>query len=145
MFEKTSHFGLKLGFIAFSLSVFRITFRTSSVFRLSISLNFDWEIYSLHQSPSKNHMLIWLYGDSEWKSNWYNFYSPWNLPQTLQSVNKRISFARLVFAKTMDNGTQHFVLSQNAQFSAYILFIQLVVNFISLHIKNCDKIPCNKH
>ena len=49
MFEKTSNFRLKLGFKAFSLSIFRITLRTSSVFRLSISpVNFDWEICSLH-------------------------------------------------------------------------------------------------
>ena len=34
----------------FSLSIFRITLRKSSVFRLSISsLNFDWEICSFHQ------------------------------------------------------------------------------------------------
>ena len=44
VFENTSNLELKLGFIAFSLSIFRITLRTSSisVFRLSISsLNFD--------------------------------------------------------------------------------------------------------
>ena len=42
VFEKTSHFRLKLGFIVFFLSIFRITPKTSSEFRLSISsLNFD--------------------------------------------------------------------------------------------------------
>ena len=49
---KDIEFRLKLGFIAFSLSIFRITLWKSSVFRLSISsLNFDWEICSLHQGP----------------------------------------------------------------------------------------------
>ena len=48
--EKTPNFWLKLGFIAFSLSIFRITLKTSSVFRLSISsFSFDWEICSLCQ------------------------------------------------------------------------------------------------
>ena len=50
MFEKTSNFRLKLGFIAFSLSIFRITLRTSSVFRISISsINFDLKICSFHK------------------------------------------------------------------------------------------------
>ena len=50
MLEKTSNFKLKLGSIAFCPSIFRITPRTSSVFSLSLSsLNFDWEMCSLHQ------------------------------------------------------------------------------------------------
>ena len=68
---KDIEFRLKLGFIAFSLSIFRMTLKISSVFRLLIpSLNM------LSRAPSEDHMLIytWLYGESEWKSNWCIFF-----------------------------------------------------------------------
>ena len=63
VFEKTTHFKLKLDFIAFSLSIFRTLLRIFSLLRCSLSsLNLiAWEknAFSIEE-----HTFIWLYGEN---------------------------------------------------------------------------------